>query len=319
MLKEVTGVARARSSCSSTSCTPSSARARPRARWTRPTCSSRCWRAASCTASARRRSTSTASTSRRTPRSSAASSRCSSTSRRVEDTISILRGLKERYEVHHGVRIKDAALVAAAVALATATSPTASCPTRPSTCRRGGQPRCASRSTRCPPSSTRSSAGVDAARDRARGAEARRPTTPRKARLERARARARRRCRARPARSSASGRQEKARSPSLREIARADSRSRQLEIEQAERAGDLRQGRGAPVRHAARARRAGSTSRGGRARPRQAHAALLKEEVDEEDIAEVVGRVDGHPGHASCSRARSQKLLQHGGASCTSA
>jgi len=33
----------------------------------------------------------------------------------VEQTISILRGLKERYEVHHGVRIKDAALVAAAV------------------------------------------------------------------------------------------------------------------------------------------------------------------------------------------------------------
>ncbi len=32
----------------------------------------------------------------------------------VEDTISILRGLKERYEVHHGVRIKDAALVGAA-------------------------------------------------------------------------------------------------------------------------------------------------------------------------------------------------------------
>lgn len=33
----------------------------------------------------------------------------------VEDTISILRGLKERYEVHHGVRIKDSALVAAAM------------------------------------------------------------------------------------------------------------------------------------------------------------------------------------------------------------
>jgi ATP-dependent Clp protease ATP-binding subunit ClpB len=33
----------------------------------------------------------------------------------VEDTISILRGLKERYEVHHGVRISDSALVAAAV------------------------------------------------------------------------------------------------------------------------------------------------------------------------------------------------------------
>ncbi|MCC6291409.1 MAG: ATP-dependent chaperone ClpB [Bryobacterales bacterium] len=33
----------------------------------------------------------------------------------VEDTISILRGLRERYEIHHGVRIKDSALVSAAV------------------------------------------------------------------------------------------------------------------------------------------------------------------------------------------------------------
>ncbi|MEP7351791.1 MAG: AAA family ATPase [Acidobacteriota bacterium] len=33
----------------------------------------------------------------------------------VEDTISILRGLRERYEIHHGVRLKDSALVAAAI------------------------------------------------------------------------------------------------------------------------------------------------------------------------------------------------------------
>jgi len=33
----------------------------------------------------------------------------------VEDTISILRGIKDKYEVHHGVRIKDSALVSAAV------------------------------------------------------------------------------------------------------------------------------------------------------------------------------------------------------------
>ena len=33
----------------------------------------------------------------------------------VEDTISILRGLKERYEIHHGVKIKDSAIVAAAM------------------------------------------------------------------------------------------------------------------------------------------------------------------------------------------------------------
>jgi len=48
----------------------------------------------------------------------------------VEDTISILRGLKERYETHHSVRITDGALVAAAT-LSTATSATASYPTRP--------------------------------------------------------------------------------------------------------------------------------------------------------------------------------------------
>ena len=38
----------------------------------------------------------------------------SSASRPSQDTIAILRGLKERYEVHHGVRIQDSALVAAA-------------------------------------------------------------------------------------------------------------------------------------------------------------------------------------------------------------
>ena len=75
----------------------------PRARWTRATCSSRCWPAASCGWSARPRWTSTASTSRRTPRWSAASSRCWSASRSVEDTIAILRGLKDRYEAHHKV------------------------------------------------------------------------------------------------------------------------------------------------------------------------------------------------------------------------
>ena len=36
----------------------------------------------------------------------------------VEDTISILRGIKEKYELHHGVRISDSALVSAATAVA---------------------------------------------------------------------------------------------------------------------------------------------------------------------------------------------------------
>jgi ATP-dependent Clp protease ATP-binding subunit ClpB len=105
---------RARSSSSSTNCTPWSAPARPKAPSTPATCSSRRWRAASCTASARRRSTNTASTSRRTPRSSAASRRCWSTSRASNRTIAILRGLQEKYELHHGVDITDPAIVAAA-------------------------------------------------------------------------------------------------------------------------------------------------------------------------------------------------------------
>ena len=33
----------------------------------------------------------------------------------VDDTIAILRGLKEKFEIHHGVRIKDSAIIAAAV------------------------------------------------------------------------------------------------------------------------------------------------------------------------------------------------------------
>ena len=55
-----------------------------------------------------------ASTSRRTRRWRGASSRCSSPSRASRTPISILRGLKDKYEQHHGVRITDCAIVAAA-------------------------------------------------------------------------------------------------------------------------------------------------------------------------------------------------------------
>ena len=74
----------------------------------------------------------------------------------VADTIGILRGLKERYEAHHGVRIRDAGLVAAAV-LSDRYIPTASCPTRRSTSSTRPPPGCGWRSTRRPSSSTRRS------------------------------------------------------------------------------------------------------------------------------------------------------------------
>ena len=57
---------------------------------------------------------STASTSRRTPRWPGGFQPIFVSEPTVEDTISILRGLKEKYELHHGVRITDSALVAAA-------------------------------------------------------------------------------------------------------------------------------------------------------------------------------------------------------------
>ena len=51
----------------------------------------------------------------------------------VEDTIAILRGLKERYEVHHGVKIQDSRRSSPPQPSLTATSQTGFCPTRRST------------------------------------------------------------------------------------------------------------------------------------------------------------------------------------------
>ena len=102
----------------------------------------------------------------------------------VEDTIAILRGLKERYEAHHHVRITDAALIAAAM-LATATSPTASSPTRRSTS--STRPPRGSRSS-CPPSrprSTRSSGASSSSRSSRSPSPRTTPPTDRRTEIER--------------------------------------------------------------------------------------------------------------------------------------
>ena len=80
-----------------------SARAPPRARSTRPRSSSRRWHAASFRRWARRRSTSTASTWSATPLSSSALQQVRVEEPSVDDTIQILRGLRDRYEAHHRV------------------------------------------------------------------------------------------------------------------------------------------------------------------------------------------------------------------------
>ena len=101
----------------------------------------------------------------------------------VEDTISILRGLRDRYEVHHGVRIKDSALVAAAVLSQPLHHRPLSCPTRRSTWSTKRRRSCAPRSTRCRPSSTKRRAASCSSRSSAKRC-ARKATTPRKQRLE---------------------------------------------------------------------------------------------------------------------------------------
>ena len=93
----------------------------------------------------------------------------------VEDTIAILRGLSERYKAHHKVRIQDAAWWRRPCC-PTATSPGASCPTRPSTSLTRRRRSCASRSTPCRPSSTRSRGASASSRSRS-WRWRRRPTT----------------------------------------------------------------------------------------------------------------------------------------------
>ena len=79
----------------------------------------------------------------------------------VQDTIAILRGLKERYEVHHGVRIQDAALVAAAT-LSQRYVPNRFLPDKAIDLMDEAASVCALRLTRCPRSSTSSSAAASA-------------------------------------------------------------------------------------------------------------------------------------------------------------
>jgi ATP-dependent Clp protease ATP-binding subunit ClpC len=122
----------ATSSCSSTSCTRWSARARPRAPSTRRASSSRCWPAASCRPSAQPPSTSTASTSRRTPRSSGASSRSRWPSRRWPTPSRSSRGCATATRRTTGCP-SPTVLSSPRRRSPTATSPTGSCRTRRST------------------------------------------------------------------------------------------------------------------------------------------------------------------------------------------
>ena len=246
-------LATGRSSCSSTSCTPSSAPAPPRARWTPRTCSSRCWRAASCTASARPRWTSTASTSRRTPRSSAASSRSWSTSRasRTRSASCAACASATRSTTASASRTRRSSPRPCS---RTATSPTASCPTRRSTWWTRRPAGCGWRWTRCRPSWTRSSGGGCSSRSSARRCARRRTTPPRHGSRSSRRELADLRERG-DAMKAAVGAREGDRRRRIR-ATREELERLGPEIEAAERAGDYAARRRAAVRAARRARAA---------------------------------------------------------------
>ena len=198
----------------------------------------------------------------------------------VEDTIAILRGLKERYEVHHGVRIQDAALVAAAALsdryITDRFLPDKAIDLIDEAAAAAHRDRLHARRDR------RARAAHDAARDRARGAREGDGQgldgAPRRLETELAELEEQRR----PRRRTGSSR----RTPSTRS---APSRSRstsQREAETAERDGDLE--RAAELSYG-ELPSSSSSSRPPRHDSRAPErAAMLTEEVDEEDIAEVV-------------------------------
>ena len=211
----------------------------------------------------------------------------------VEDTISILRGLRERYEVHHGVRIKDTALVAAAVL-------SQPLHLRPFPARQSHRPgrrsgrEAAHRNRLHAGGARRNPSPRHAAGNRARGAE----EGERRGLARAARPRSKRNWPNLKTESDALKAQWQAEKDSRRASCAAfasRSNRREVEIEQAERAYDLN--RAAELKYGKLRELESQDCRGRRraARQKQDRTRLLKEEVDEEDIAEVVSRWTGVP------------------------
>ena len=210
----------------------------------------------------------------------------------VEDTIAILRGLKERYEVHHGVRIQDAALVAAAV-LSDRYITGRQLPDKAIDLVDEAASRLAHRDRLDAVRDRRRRAPHPPARDRAGRARRRRPTTRRRRGSTRSKPSCSR-CRRSATGWSRTGSRRRTRSSRSRQ-ARSGSEHAQLDAERAERDGDLERAAQLryghiPVRRARDRRddRSGSTTC-------RATARMLKEEVDEEDVAEIVAKWTGIP------------------------
>ncbi len=208
----------------------------------------------------------------------------------VADTIAILRGLKERYEAHHGVRIRDAALVAAAV-LSHRYVADRFLPDKAIDLVDEAAARLRIEIDSSPLELDEANRRVDAARDRARRDGEGGPTT--REPVERALAEAKEERDALAARWA----KEKEALERVKEATRRIDELR-MEAERAEREGNLQ--RVAEIRYGEiPAARAGA----GGAR-RAVDDPMVKEEVDEDDIATTVVALDGHSRSTACSKAR---------------
>jgi len=222
----------------------------------------------------------------------------------VEDTIAILRGLKERYEVHHGVRITDNALVAAAT-LSHRYIGDRFLPDKAIDLVDEARVACGSRSTRCLRRSTRSSARACSTRSSWRRSPRRR-TRPRRSGAPRS-------SRSSPSCASAQGDegQWQAEKDAITGLQAKKAQLEQLraEAEQATRRGDLQ--KAAEISYGripALEREIADAEK--RLAQIQKKGKYLKEEVDAEDIAEIVAKWTGIPSRKCSNRSAAAHRLE---------
>jgi len=207
----------------------------------------------------------------------------------VEDTISILRGLRERYEVHHGVRIKDAALVSAAV-LSDRYIADRFLPDRRSIWWTRRPPSSAPRSNRCRSRSMKRRAASCSSRSSAKRC-ARKPTRNHASAWPDWKRKSSRRAQGRTGRSTGAVGTRKRYYSATAQHARGDRKDENGDRSGAER---VRSQRAAELKYGKLAQLERQLSEE-ESRLQAQGTQLVKEEVDEDDIAAVVSRWTGVP------------------------
>ena len=227
----------------------------------------------------------------------------------VEDTIAILRGLKERYEVHHGVRIQDAALVAAAMLSHRYITDRFLPDKAVDLDGRSGLAPARSNSIPCRRRSTSSSAQImqlEMERQALKKGKGRRQQgAPRQAREGTRRSARKERASSRP-----SGRtkrrviDEQRKLQEQLEQLQASNSSRPSAAAISTKASEIQYGRIPELQQQLEEHNAklAEMPEGGRQ--------MLKEEVTDDDIAEVVSALDRHPRFAACSEGEREKLVK---------